>query len=195
MCVTGHHWRRAWPYWTAHLNGDPMLAAWLKTPEAFRPPKDWPVKGMPPQVTPRAFASCVLPSNEATDHGAILYHCPYLSTLAAWAHGWPVPKREWKHMRQAVGWLVENPVFLIWAYDLDVTTVPMPFGDVSLWMRLAGRARMEKDPLSVGNHSLVWSLPREIYKDTQSLMRLPRRSEGVAHSSKWPNLKPDLDSP
>lgn len=191
----GFFWKRSYPYWIAHLNGDPLLSAWLETYESFRAPAKWPVPGMPPQVTPRAFALAFIPSNENARLGSNMYKCPHLEVLAAWAHGWPVPKREWPLMEVAIEWLIRDPLFTVWAFDLDLEMVPLPFHDtVGYLQRLNARARLETDPLSCGRTMLTWALPEDLRTSLYRLGCLPRKSEGVGPSTKFSNLK-RLDTP
>lgn len=179
-------------WWDTHVRTDAMLRAWVESEASFVAPERWPpavAEVFPPWVTPEEFASAVMPDGHDADRGALLHHCPNLHVLSAYAHGWPVRPHEHDAMREGAKWLMECPLFVVWAYDLDTSVVPGPFSDAPLWRRLKARAELVKNPLSLGNIKLRRALPESL-RDRDALVgRLPRRSEGVGPSPRLPRLR------
>lgn len=178
-------------YWPAYANGDPMLTAWLKTDAAFRPPSSWPCElDFPDRVTPFRFARDVIGARYYTQQRAALHEAPGWEVLHAWAHGWPVHPREFDQAKFAAAWLMTQPNFLVWAYDLDFDCVPMPFeSNIGYFRRLQARSRFDEDPLGLGAGALRWAIPKALLDPNELLKRVHSKSEGVGKSVKLPKIK------
>ena len=57
-------------------------------------------------------------------------------------------------------WLMGQEQFIIWAYNLNIDAIPIPFSDISYFRRLEARRLLSKDPLSPGAKGLRWALPK-----------------------------------
>ena len=178
-------------YWPAYCNGDSMLTEWLKSGSAFVPPADWPCQlDFPERVTPFRFARDVVGALYYTRQRGILHDAPEWEVLHAWAHGWPVHGRQYRKMRKAATWLMQQPNFLAWAYDLDFSLVPMPFDhNIGYFRRLQARSRFDGDPLGVGSATLRWSVPKGLLAPEEMLSRVSPKPGGfVGPSTKLPKI-------
>ena len=93
-------------------------------------------------------------------------------------------------MRKAATWLMQQPSFLAWAYDLDFSLVPMPFDhNIGYFRRLQARARFDGDPLGVGASTLRWSVPKGLLDPEEMLSRVSPKPGGfVGPSTKLPKI-------
>jgi len=174
-------------YWTAHLSADYELRSWLKSPGAFRAPEEWPTQLVFPEwVDPLTFAKAVPPFTKEASISGTIHKCPHLPLLAAWAHGWPLRRQEWPKLREGALWLSRWSCFAVWAYDLDVEHLPLPYGRSSLTRRLEARRRLMTDPLSAGDGHQKWALGK-VFHDAGTLLRYGgRRSNYVGSSNRKP---------
>lgn len=155
------------PYWLRYVKVDPMLRAWLKTPEAFRPPERWfdgcVLQGI---ITPHEFARDLMPRSPRKDvlgYGTKSYRTwtfdiEDLPILAAYCHGWPLTVPETRRAQYAAELLHEVPQFLVYSqFSLD--HIPMPFSERSYQVRMSSRHRLEFDPLALTASSMKLAVP------------------------------------
>lgn len=183
------------PYWRRYFAMDPTLAWWAESDRAFRAPLNWPVKlALPAHVTPVRFGDNMTPqfkvrgaySNLQKSH--VEYTVDQWAVLAAWAHGWPVPQEEWPAMQRAAEHLMTYLPFVLWAYDLDPSMLPLPSSERAWSTRLTARYLADRDPLRLGPTHTELVLP-EVVRTPEALLRaLPRRSDGVGPSTRITNI-------
>lgn len=174
--------------WQAHKNSNSELVRWLKSDQAFVCPEAWPCEGFPDRVTPEGFALCVMPRSEKAK-SSTLWSCPNIEYLGAWAHGWPVPKRDWPKMQEAMVWLMGQAQFIIWAYNLNIDAIPLPFSHISYFRRLEARRLLSRDPLAPGAKNLLWSLPKT-FQDINTLLNYSQsKTPYFGRSSRLPHIR------
>lgn len=179
--------------WQDYARIWPELRDWLSSDECWISPDAWPepvAEVMPEVVTPFAFALGMLPQDQETRRGAILYKAPKntmrgLSALSAYAHGWRVRPAEYYLMRAAVEWLLTTIPFSLWVYNpiLDIVPVPDKPSPYGLFWPLSQRRIMQEDPLVLTNHRLRAGLP-ERARNLDYLMALPRQPFDPCRTSK-----------
>jgi hypothetical protein len=114
------------------------------------------------------------------------YLQPGVPELCAHAHGWPLTSDEVLLAAGAAQELLEYPPWIIWAWDLDISMVPLHFSpNISILLRVEQRAKLERDPLGG-----TWQNLPHAFRDREMLLgRCPRKSDGVGRSSKPPLLR------
>lgn len=181
-------------YWVRRCLYDDMLREWVNSPLAFRSPDVWPKEVeevLPPWVTPIVFSAHVTPHAKGEAHLTAVHKTSGIRELCAYAMGWPVLERDHRLMVSAAQDLMTYPTFTIWAYDLDMDGVPLPFGNSSIMTRLAARERLETNPLACGRTNLRQALPAALIDSQQLLRRCPRKSDGVGTSRRRPMISND----
>lgn len=181
-------------YWIRRCLYDGMLREWVNSPLAFRSPDAWPKEVeevLPAWVTPIVFSAHMTP-HATTPHALPAVHrVQGVQELCAYAMGWPVEAKNYSKMARAAQDLLHLPNFIIWAYDLDLDAVPLPFRTSSILMRLQHRTKLESDPLACGPGNLREALPELLIDSGQLLRRCPRRSDGTGPSRRRPMISND----
>lgn len=180
----------------------PRLRDWLQTRRAFVPPPTWPApvaSVMPPHVDPFAFQVGCLPTDPRTrDNGALYHffkdHPRGFGALAAWSVGWPVLPRYYPAMAEAAEALQREVAFLLWAYPVNLETLPLQECEDDPWRPRGARAVLVQDPLAAGRRDVQLGLPAWA-QDPEQLLRLPAQPFDPGRSSRTPLLAVANDQP
>ncbi len=164
---TSYHVAKTIPYWEAYVRFDPFLKAWLESPQAFRPPKEWPPDfPFPEHVSPRNVAEDFLPTPtkagypkyNSRSYQTWCFEIEGLHELSAYAHGWPISPQETLSAKAAAEALMRCEPFIVYALVV-ADFLPMRFSDASYFLRADRKDRLHNDPLSLSVRSTKIALP------------------------------------
>lgn len=176
----------AWDRWTQEC---PRGRAWWSKPDALTVPSKWPHRladVLPAPVTPREWVVNVLPRDSGATRGMRVWRPTGTPELAVTAFGFPITDREMDRAVAAVGDLMSSPHFVIWAYNLDLSYIPLPMDRRwSLEEKLTARKRLEEAPLSWGEDVARKALPESLLREPwKLLLACPRNGQKPSQSTK-----------
>lgn len=175
-------------YWDEWLRLVPQGREWFNSPKALHVIKHWPgwlAELMPDHITPKVWWEGYRPRKAVwTVQGD--------GVISMMTVGWqPTPSQK----RAAVGAMVELwslPQFVIWAYDLELESIPLPMTgtSVDLAKKLKARRDLEHDPLRWGHMTICAALPEHMRSTPALLAHCRRRSKSTSRSSRQAVLLP-----
>lgn len=182
---------RTLQYWTAFVDQDPLLKAYIKSPQAFTAPVNWPDGfGFPDHLSPHDFASDFTPKHRNKDafkYGSTRYEnwcfkVEGLHELMAYAMSWPITPLERDIARQASHDIMQVPSVVAYA-QVDISVLPTPFSTGSYLYRQARWHKACTDPLALGTGGMTRALPKWCRTPAQLLATCPHRTEVLGSGS------------
>jgi hypothetical protein len=168
------------PDWRRLLAGCPRAREWWASPTALHVPRNWPPEvaaALPEAVTPLTWVLNCPPKDRSLPRGLKTWCPPGTDALAAAAFGFPLTDTEVQRARAAATDLMCVPNFLIWAYDLDLDTLPLPSEPkVSLERKLKARRDLQDNPLGYGTSACREGLPKSVVEDPWKLLLTCKKS-------------------